>query len=379
MFRYLFPALIVASFAASPPCALAQDDTASPPKTKNRTLKYADTAPRPVQGTEVVRPPQVTALKSWPLDVSSLPAKGYPNITLIAESAQLLSNGTMIWTFSVYNKGEEGINFLFSFGRSYLADDQGEKFNVTAQEFPPNNGEYTKLGLHAGTRKRFWLAFKAPVRPTSAFRVGMILEGGFSTQPNAFAPFLVTLNQPLFLDNGVFELEEEFKVPGENLDGKKGVSPTQRPRNTMLRLAPRALKSGAQPMKGPKPDGVLAPKDPEEQANDFLTLSTLGLTVNGSILPKSGGTMRGRLVFLPRSPHTDLVEARIIWTGMKPAREVEVVGGYFEDLSTPSGLVLKLFDFGKVRYSFTLDGNNLNGEDSLGHRYNLVISRSEPR
>jgi hypothetical protein len=293
-------------------------------------------------------------LKSWEVNQS-----GESNVGLTpgVESIETRSDGTMRWKFYVLNRTESSIDFLFDMKNSYVADEEGETYEVVGREFANNQNQYHFRTLRPGARFKFYLDFTTPTRETKVFKVGIL--GELTTSFAKLKPFTVKLNKPIGTatrdeENNAEKPEAgdhpgevgEFKV--EDLTGAGAERP-----GGMTRV--------------PKRSDLPAPKPSGEAAHAVLAAPREGRRYEGNIEAGAGGHAVGGILFERRSK--DRLLAARIYSKTGPKKDIKLVGAICEDIAAPGGLVFRFEDWEEVEYLFSLDGNNLSGRDTRGNRY----------
>ena len=308
---------------------------------------------------------EVTILDTWLVKQSSLPGANHRQITAIVEDIILYSSGTMRWKYAIYNKGSGRDNFIFDFPNCYVVDEEGNTIKATGWELTQNYGTMTKVGLPAEAKATFWIEYNAPTRPTRAFKVALVCEGGFSTLPNEFAPFRVTLGDPLSAGGGRPEPQ------GSNANPPEGEPEPEDAGG----LKPEALATAA----ADRPGGMTSvparryeptPMPSSEAVQAVRAASLEGRRYEGNMEAAAGGRSPYGILFERRS-RDRLVSARIYSKGT-PAKETKLVGALFESLSSPGGLVFRFENRDEVEYLFSLEGNTLSGRNTAGDRFTFT-------
>jgi hypothetical protein len=354
MHRICFITFVI---AASMSTTRAQDTGSGAAKSKGKAFKLADGEKKPVVGVEVAPgPKRITTVKEFPVNQSGEPNAGLtPGVTGI----DLRSDGVARWKFYVWNKTEKVIEMQFDMAGSSVADEEGQTSLPVGREFYNNLNQFHVRKIQPGTRFSFYLDIPAPSQPTNVFKVNLL--GELTTSYARLKPFTVTLPEtdPLFFDKGVFSVPnpaEALGLEAANPIAGEGKSLSRTPNGT----ASLPSLSGA-----------------TVEERRFRELSEKGARFDGSISTTRGSTGTCRMVFT-RMPRTELVKVKILVTNKALAAimpEMELTGAFLESESAPSGFALKLIDKGKVGYTFTMEGNNISGQDESGNRYSFVVPR----
>ena len=222
MIRRLISALIVLASALPGSTLIAQQEDRPPDKSKRKTLQYAEPSKgKAAVGVEVIaRPKEPTLLKEWQLDKPGPTAMG---VIVYITKVQLWSDGRMRWNLSFWNRSNENQTIYFDFEEMIVADPQSNPYQQLARNIiSGNRGSIYMRSIPRDQRFNTWVDYKAPEMPSTTFKVGVMLEGRYDHRADAFKPFLVTLNDPLFFDNGVFQVEKAVEVP-KLIPGEGGV------------------------------------------------------------------------------------------------------------------------------------------------------------
>jgi hypothetical protein len=362
MHRHLTAILILIAAVVSPHPGFAQDPGTTPGQSKNRPFKPADPDDgKTAVGIEVVTPTRRgEPLKVWELDREG-PSLGKDDGLVVGIDSITLYPGIMRVTYFFHQKGEKthGINVVGA--KLYIADGGGETYRPSDWQFKPNREGQFKVVVQAGTKERWWVEYPSPTKPTLGLKFGVPVYD-FLWSGVAFKPWTLTLNQPLYYDNGVFEEKKAAPAP-RYVPGSFG---GERDGNG----EDRGL---AGPMAGGNAPIFLSPKQTEELEQKFRDLSERGMRLDGNLFLSQGRAQySGRIVFKPRE-RGDFVEVTMVTlTGTE--RTFELWGAFFEDNRSETGVTLKLRDSAKVVYTLKLDGNSLRGTDTLGNRFNFLIT-----
>jgi hypothetical protein len=371
MSRFLLSILFAFAPFVLCPLGLAQDAEKAPAKPKNRILNYADPGKKAAVGVEVVpRPRELAILKEWKLNMPGPTTKG---VTVYVTDIQLWSDGSMKFLLSFWNRSNEGQLFFFDFEEMTVADADSNPFQQLARNIVSGNrGSIYMRVIPRDQRFNTWVTYKAPEVPTTTFKIAVMLEGRRDHQMDAFKPFLITLQEPLFLSNGVFQVENGVKA-AEPLPGEEA---GPRPAVAGGAIGPMP-KGGRSATASSTPPGGSSLRSLEETLAKFRELSENGIRFDGSIRTSKGDNGSCRMVF-SKTPRSELVKAKLVITTKSIADlipEMELTGAFLESDSAPSGIALKMIDKEQIVYTFVMDGNNISGKDTLGNQYNFVIPR----
>ena len=90
---------------------------------------------------------------------------------------ELMDDGRMRLLFEFLNDGKEEVDLDFDLGKTYLADEYGNRYGVLDFSGKDGDGEELSDRVAAGEPMRKWFEFSAPVDQAREFQIGLVAGG----------------------------------------------------------------------------------------------------------------------------------------------------------------------------------------------------------
>jgi hypothetical protein len=170
----------------SEPLTVVPEPTAVPLPT---SAPQPTSTAQPTEITTVVAP---TLARTNVIEVNQTQESNIEGVSLIVDSVEFRANGNMRWNLIIWNQTQESGRFGLTLPSTYLADENGVRYDVTADlggRYPGNI--YYLETAPAGIKSKYWLEFSTPKNGAKTFKVVLIPELGNTRYK--FQSFIVTL------------------------------------------------------------------------------------------------------------------------------------------------------------------------------------------